>query len=116
MPFTLEQILNSAASHPFYSNYLSSFVGDLSDFPLLDKPTLHESLHSAIVSDPSFLQSVYISPTGGSSGAGKSLFFVTDAGENRRQREKAGQLIGRLRAIEKHDIVLNLHGGNALYR
>lgn len=121
MSFSLEKILEAAASHPFYSNSISTTLHSsertLQSFPLIAKYQLHQLIISALKSDPSFLRGSYLSPTGGTTGTvGSIFFFITDTGENRRQREKAGQLMRDLGAVDENDIVLNMHNGQSLYR
>lgn len=120
MTFSLEQVLEAAAAHPFYSTRISSSERERTrlSFPLLEKYQLHDSIISAINSDPNFLRSVYLSPTGGTTNAtpGARFFFITDTVENRRQREKAGELMRDLGVVNENDIVLNLHNGQSLYR
>ncbi|KAL7267587.1 hypothetical protein RUND412_009821 [Rhizina undulata] len=124
--YSLSQVLSAAAVHPFYSSFLPSSEDtssedtsspELSAFPLLDKHTLHALITSAIDNDQAFLKSVYISPTSGTSGTtSRPLFFITDALENRRQREKAGRFINAVNGLDKDDVVMNLHIGRAMYR
>lgn len=117
MSFPLEKILEAAASHPFYSATLTSSEKTLQAFPLVEKYQLHKCIQTALESDPGFLRSSYLSPTGGTTETvGARFFFVTDTGENRRQREKAGQLIRELGVVDENDVVLNLHSGASLYR
>lgn len=122
MSFSLEKILEAAASHPFYSTSiitttLPSSEITLQSFPLIAKYQLHKFIISALESDPTFLRGTYLSPTGGTTGTvGSRFFFVTDTGENRRQRERAGQLMRDLGAVDENDIVLNMHSGQSLYR
>lgn len=117
MPYSIEKILEAAASHPFYSKRVSSSEKSLSAFPLMVKPELHDNIQTMILSDPKFLKSAYTSLTGGSSGVTPGpCFFVVDAAENRRQRQRAGEFMRSLHAIDENDIVLNLHAGGGLYR
>lgn len=117
MSFPLEKILEAAASHRFYSATLTSSEKTLQAFPLVNKYQLHKCIHTALESDPNFLRSSYLSPTGGTTETvGSRFFFVTDTGENRRQREKTGQLMRDLGVVDENDIVFNLHSGASLYR
>ena len=134
---SLQEILSSASAHPIYtpllqksaiaknvssvpapSNVEEAWRSDLSltDFPFLVKDHLISSFQTLIRTDPTFLHSAYLSPTGGTRGGSTQLYFVTATADNRAQRRVAADMYANLRVIEKTDIFMNLHGGIAMYR
>lgn len=62
-----------------------------------------------------YRHNVYTSVTGGGSG-GKSLFFATDAAENRRHRAYFSQFMRNAGLIERGDWALSTHWEGNLYR
>jgi len=84
----LAEILQLAARHPFYNDRVLSGAAKeltLTDFPVMDKKTLYAKLKDCETNVPGFLQGVYLSPSGGSSGQAP-LYFATAVKDNWRQR------------------------------
>ncbi|KAF8529928.1 hypothetical protein BDD12DRAFT_663380, partial [Trichophaea hybrida] len=91
----------------------------LKDFPFLQKEHLLNSFSKLIQTDPNFLRSAYLSPSGGTgntTGGMAQLYFVTDAAENRAHRARFASMLSQLGVITDEDIVVNLHGGGIMYR
>ncbi|CAG8926282.1 unnamed protein product [Penicillium salamii] len=63
-----------------------------------------------------FRQGSYTSVTGGGWKRGVPMLFLTDSGENRRQRESVGSLIRAVGIVKPADWILNIHVSGYLYR
>jgi len=136
--YALQEILLRASTHPIYiplqypklcrqrgtndgdsSDYTTVQLISLRDFPFLQKEHLLASFSTLMRTDPKFLHSAYLSPSGGTGntiGGMAQLYFVTDTSENRDQRVQFACMLSKLRVITDDDIVLNLHGGGIMYR
>ncbi|RPB27689.1 hypothetical protein L211DRAFT_834540 [Terfezia boudieri ATCC MYA-4762] len=121
--YSLSTILSHAATHHIYKPLLinhpsySTSQLTLQSFSYLHKDHLIKCFQELRDTDPTFLHSTYISPTGGTrSNATKHLYFFTSSAENRVQRALAATLFSTLKTIESSDIVINLHGALPMYR
>lgn len=63
-----------------------------------------------------FREGSYTSVTGGGWKRGVPMLFLTDSGENRRQRESVGSLIRAIGIVKPADWILNIHVSGYLYR
>lgn len=63
-----------------------------------------------------FRRGSYTSVTGGGWKRGVPMLFLTDSGENRRQRETIGSLIQAVGIVTPTDWILNIHVSGYLYR
>ncbi|EWC46255.1 hypothetical protein DRE_04426 [Drechslerella stenobrocha 248] len=85
---------------------------------LIDNRNRYPTIHRLTTDrDPrnTYIDSVYISTTGGGSG-GLPMFFATDALENREHRKTIGTMIQKLGVIESGDLVLSMHTSGDFYR
>ncbi|RUS24355.1 hypothetical protein BC938DRAFT_473717 [Jimgerdemannia flammicorona] len=119
--YHLSTILSQASTHPIYSPLLRNATSDapltLQSFDFVTKDHLLSSFDHLQHTNPSFLHSIYISPTGGTrSGPTTHLYFFTSTVENRAQRALASTLLSTINVFEPTDITINLHGGVPMYR
>ncbi|KAF8429051.1 hypothetical protein EV426DRAFT_206840 [Tirmania nivea] len=121
--YSLPTILSRAATHPIYKPLLlnpsSDSISqlDLQAFSYTNKDHLIKYFQELCDTDPTFLHSTYISPTGGTrSGATTHLYFFTSSAENRAQRALVSTLLSTLKIMGTSDIIINLHGGVPMYR
>jgi phenylacetate-coenzyme A ligase PaaK-like adenylate-forming protein len=126
--FTLDEILLRASKHPMYTQLLSDkphhqsaekiLPFQLQDFPTIDKAHLISGFSALLQTDPTALHAAYLSPTGGTRGGTKQLYFVSDTRENRVQRDDFAQrVLCPIGVYVPTDIVVNLHGDVApMYR
>ncbi|KAJ4308141.1 hypothetical protein N0V84_012271 [Fusarium piperis] len=133
--YSVADVLAIAKIHPFYSDAqyppdndtiqttreqaaLTYKEGDLQTQPLLRKKDLYTAIER-LVDDTSpqntYRHNVYTSITGGGGGS-NSLFFATDAMENRRHRAKFGDFLRNTGVIQHGDWVLTTHSAGDLYR
>jgi phenylacetate-coenzyme A ligase PaaK-like adenylate-forming protein len=132
---TLQEILLRASTHPIYipllqdaefyrerhtddgerSNAITARPVSLRDYPFLPKEHL-ASFSTLMHTDPDFLRSAYLPPSGGTGCGPTQFYFVTDTSENRDQRVQFASMLSQLRVITDDDIILNLHGGGIMYR
>jgi len=133
LPATLEEILERGARHTFFQNHFqggSPSRAKLSDFAIMSKAALYDTLcrmerQARGEEEPAspeeqqlaahFFKGVYLSPSGGSSGL-FPLYFVTDGGENRRQRELMALLMGDIGPFGAPHAASLLFGGSLMYR
>jgi phenylacetate-coenzyme A ligase PaaK-like adenylate-forming protein len=127
--FTLDEILFRASKHPIYAQLLSDKIHSNQDqttdsplqlqhFPTIDKAHLINGFSALLQTDPTALHAAYLSPTGGTRGGTKQLYFVSDTRENRVQRDDFAQRVLRpIGVYVPRDIVVNMHGDVApMYR
>ncbi|KAI8713735.1 hypothetical protein NCS52_01218900 [Fusarium sp. LHS14.1] len=135
LTYSVADVLAVAKIHPFYSDAqyppdddtilksreqaaLTYQEGDLQAQPLLRKKDLYTAIER-LVDDTSpqntYRHNVYTSITGGGGGS-KSLFFATDAMENRRHRANFGDFLRNTGVIQRGDWVLTTHCAGDLYR
>jgi phenylacetate-coenzyme A ligase PaaK-like adenylate-forming protein len=144
IPFHILTVLQAAGalqkqgnSHPMYGNThfqvadarpIKSMAAERADttqttedlleqlnIPFLEKTLLYDKIIDLYrENNPLLLKSIYISPTGGTSGT--SLFFPTDVYENRAQRRYMGCLASICGTLDSGDVVAILHGGRPMYR
>ncbi|KAI8654504.1 hypothetical protein NCS57_01196000 [Fusarium keratoplasticum] len=133
--YSVADVLAVAKIHPFYSDAqyppdddtiqkareqaaLTFREGDLQAQPLLRKKDLYTAIER-LVGDTSpqntYRHNVYTSTTGGGGGS-NSLFFATDAMENRRHRANFGEFLRNTGVIQRGDWVLTTHNAGDLYR
>ncbi|KAL2671561.1 hypothetical protein Neosp_014151 [[Neocosmospora] mangrovei] len=135
--YSVADVLAVAKIHPFYSDAqyppppdddtilksreqaaLTYQEGDLQAQPLLRKKDLYTAIER-LVDDTSpqntYRHNVYTSITGGGGGS-KSMFFATDAMENRRHRANFGEFLRNTGVIQHGDWVLTTHCAGDLYR
>ncbi|KAI8655365.1 hypothetical protein NCS55_01187800 [Fusarium keratoplasticum] len=135
LTYSVADVLAVAKIHPFYSDAqyppdddtiqkarekaaLAFREGDLQAQPLLRKKDLYTAIER-LVGDTSpqntYRHNVYTSTTGGGGGS-NSLFFATDAMENRRHRANFGEFLQNTGVIQRGDWVLTTHNAGDLYR
>ncbi|KAJ4210666.1 hypothetical protein NW759_013208 [Fusarium solani] len=135
LTYSVADVLAVAKIHPFYSSAqyppdddtiqtareqaaLTFREGDLQAQPLLRKKDLYTAIER-LVGDTSpqntYRHNVYTSTTGGGGGS-NSLFFATDAMENRRHRANFGEFLRNTGVIQRGDWVLTTHNAGDLYR
>ncbi|KAJ5836570.1 hypothetical protein N7447_002596 [Penicillium robsamsonii] len=133
--YTLGDVAAVARKHPFYNPSVKyplfpHEVGDVikstpldndwfSHFPIIEKKNIFPVIERLAEDDSpenSFRQSSYTSVTGGGWSRGVPMLFLTDSGENRRQRESIGALIKAIGIVQPTDWILNIHVSGYLYR
>ncbi|KAJ4238410.1 hypothetical protein NW757_013110 [Fusarium falciforme] len=131
LTYSVADVLSVAKIHPFYSEAqyppdddtiqkareqaaLTFREGDLQAQPLLRKKDLYTAIER-LVGDTSpqntYRHNVYTSTTGGGGGS-NSLFFATDAMENRRHRANFGEFLRNTGVIQRGDWVLTTHNAD----
>ncbi|KAL8949751.1 MAG: hypothetical protein Q9222_004167 [Ikaeria aurantiellina] len=136
--FSVSDVLSIAAVHPFYNSNIKyppsqaeirriqdprtenhSSTPPLSMWPLLSKNALYATVRRLCADDSphnEYRRSSYISITGGGSGKGLPMLFLTNQAENRNQRVAMGELMRACKMVEPWDWVLNLHYSGNFYR
>ncbi|PVH93514.1 hypothetical protein DM02DRAFT_695764 [Periconia macrospinosa] len=135
--YLLEEVLVVARQHPFYNSSIRfpptaqevvSLIRDpsvtlskleLQSFPVISKAGLNPIIQRLCESrerENTFKHAAYFSMTGGGSGKGMPMPFVTDSWENRTQRRIYGELLSQLRIIEPGDVAISINKCGFIYR
>jgi len=109
----VEGIFELAKKHPFYAERYRD-AASFADAPTTDKSELYQVINKAF-DDPSFRESLYLSPTGGST-PDRLLYFPTDVQDNQLQRKLLSPYLNEAKIFTPQMIVLNIFGSNMMYR